>query len=89
MDEHGVEVLFQGKHISFLRKGSWEYIERRNITGIVGILPITDAWSFSELIKKLLAQPEYIKKTGEINAFYISKNKGASIQIIDYIRTLL
>ncbi len=54
-----------------------------------GILPITDAWSFSELMKKLLAQPGLIKKIGEINALYISKNKGASVQIIDYLRTLL
>jgi len=54
-----------------------------------GILPITDAWSFSELMKKLVAQPELIKRTGEINASYISKNKGASVQIIDYLRTLL
>lgn len=54
-----------------------------------GILPISDAWSFSELMKKLLAQPELIKQTGEINAFYISQNKGASVQIIEYLRTLL
>ena len=54
-----------------------------------GILPIADNWGFSELMKKLLAQPELINQTGEINAFYISKNKGASIQIIAYLRTLL
>ena len=54
-----------------------------------GILPITDTWGFSELMKKLLAQPELIKQIGDINAFYISKNKGASIQIIAYLRTLL
>ncbi|KAG1657587.1 3-deoxy-D-manno-octulosonic acid transferase [Nymphon striatum] len=51
-----------------------------------GILPITDTWGFSELMKKLLAQPELIKQIGDINAFYISKNKGASIQIIAYLR---
>lgn len=54
-----------------------------------GILPIADAWSFSELIKKLLSQPQFLLKTGEINAQYIIKNKGASIQIIRYLRTLL
>jgi len=42
MDKQGVEVLFQGRHIRLLRKGNWEYIERRNITGIVSILPVTD-----------------------------------------------
>lgn len=54
-----------------------------------GILPIQDSWSFGELMKKLLESPELMKKTGEINAKYISKNKGASIEIIDHIRTLL
>ena len=54
-----------------------------------GIISIHDSWSFGELMKKLLESPEFIRNTGEINAKYISKNKGASLQIIDYIRTLL
>lgn len=54
-----------------------------------GILPIQDKWSFGEVLKKLVDNPELIKKTGKINASYISKNKGASVQIIDYVRTLL
>lgn len=63
--------------------------EAEDLVNQKGILPIADAWSFSELMKKLLAQPALIKKIGEINALYISKNKGASVQIIDYLRTLL
>lgn len=54
-----------------------------------GILPVHDNWSFSELLKRLLDNPDLMLKTGNINAGYISKNKGASIQIINYIRTLL
>ncbi len=54
-----------------------------------GILTIEDGWSFSELMKKLLDNLGFRKKTGAINARYISKNKGASIQIMDFIRTLL
>ena len=54
-----------------------------------GILPVQDKFSFSELLKKLLDNPELRKRTGEINASYISMNKGASIQILEHIRTLL
>ncbi len=54
-----------------------------------GILPITDISGFNALMKKLLQDTEFLKRTGVINEAYVSKNKGASIQIIDYIRTLL
>ncbi len=54
-----------------------------------GILPIADISGFNELMKKLLQDAELLKRTGVINKAYISKNKGASTQIIDYIRTLL
>ncbi|MGB6152519.1 MAG: glycosyltransferase N-terminal domain-containing protein [Pricia sp.] len=54
-----------------------------------GILPIADQWSFGELMKKMLDNPDYRKKTGAINARYIAKNKGASTQIMAYIRKLL
>ncbi len=54
-----------------------------------GILPIADKWSFEELMRRLLDNPEFRKETGSINAAYIAKNKGASIQIIQYIRTLI
>jgi 3-deoxy-D-manno-octulosonic-acid transferase len=54
-----------------------------------GILPISDIPGFNALMKKLLQDAELLKRTGVINEAYISKNKGASIQIIDYIRTLL
>ncbi|VAW10686.1 3-deoxy-D-manno-octulosonic acid transferase [hydrothermal vent metagenome] len=54
-----------------------------------GILPITDISGFNALMKKLLQDAELLKRTGVINEAYISKNKGASILIIDYIRTLL
>ena len=54
-----------------------------------GILPIANISGFNALMKKLLQDSEFLKRTGVINKAYISKNKGASIQIIDYIRTLL
>ncbi|QCX01281.1 3-deoxy-D-manno-octulosonic acid transferase [Aggregatimonas sangjinii] len=63
--------------------------EAEALVALKGILPIGDKWSFGELMKRLLDNPELRKKTGEINATYITKNKGASVQIMQYIRTLI
>ncbi|MGS0525158.1 3-deoxy-D-manno-octulosonic acid transferase [Zobellia nedashkovskayae] len=54
-----------------------------------GIYPIKDQWTFGELLKKFLDSPDFRKKTGEINATYISKNKGASQEIINHIKGLI
>lgn len=54
-----------------------------------GISPIKDQWTFGELLKKFLDSPDYRKKTGEINATYISKNKGASQEIMNHIKELI
>lgn len=63
--------------------------EAEDLVSLKGLLPITDQWSFGEQLKKLLDNRELRQRTGEINASYIAKNKGASIQIIDYTRKLL
>jgi len=63
--------------------------EAEDLVAQKGILPIADQWTFGELMKKMLDNPEFRKKTGAINAAYIAKNKGASTQIMTYIRTLL
>lgn len=36
------ETLFQGRHLHLVRAGSWEYAERPGVTGIVGILAVTE-----------------------------------------------
>ncbi len=36
------EVLFEGRHLSFVRRNGWEFVQRRNITGIAILVPITD-----------------------------------------------
>ena len=54
-----------------------------------GIIPVHDSLTFNQLMKKLMGSPELAKKTGKINSTYISKNKGASLQIIDFIKGLL
>ncbi len=63
--------------------------EAEELVAQKGILPINDVWQFGELMKKLLDNEDFRSKTGAINASYIAKNKGASIQIMEYIRTLL
>lgn len=63
--------------------------EAEDLVAKKGILPIADQWTFDELMKKMLDNPEFRKKTGAVNAEYITKNKGASTQIMTYIRTLL
>ncbi len=62
--------------------------EAEDLVSQKGILPVTDKFAFSELMKRLLDNPELCIKTGEINADYIAQNKGASIQIMRYLRTL-
>ncbi len=63
--------------------------EAEDLVNKKGILPVADKFAFSELMKRLLENPELCHKTGEINAQYIAQNKGASIQIMQYLRTLL
>lgn len=36
------EIVTKGKFLSLVKRGTWEYVTRPNITGIVGILAITD-----------------------------------------------
>jgi len=36
------KIVWEGAYIRAVTRGKWEYVERRNITGIVGIVPITD-----------------------------------------------
>lgn len=36
------EVIARGRHICLVKRGHWEYVQRQNITGIVGIVPVTE-----------------------------------------------
>ncbi len=37
------EVLWQGKYIDVAKRGSWEYVSRKGLSGIVGMVPVTDS----------------------------------------------
>jgi ADP-ribose pyrophosphatase len=36
------EVLCEGKHLRFVRRNGWEFVERKNITGIAIVIGVTD-----------------------------------------------
>ena len=40
---NNIETLYAGKYLSMVRRHTWEFVQRHNIAGIVGILAITDA----------------------------------------------
>lgn len=77
----GIPVLIGPKYEGF--KEAEDLVEQR------GILVVRDKKDLRDAINQLISDREYYQTTGMINAEYISKNKGASVQIIGYIRTLL
>lgn len=36
------ELIAEGKHLQFVKRGRWEYVERPGVTGIVSIAAVTD-----------------------------------------------
>src|SRR5438093_387640 len=36
------QILCEGKHLRFLKRGGWEMVTRKDVTGIVGIVAVTD-----------------------------------------------
>ncbi len=35
-------IQWQGRYLDVLRRGDWEFVRRKNLTGIVGIIAVTD-----------------------------------------------
>ncbi len=54
-----------------------------------GILVVKNSQEFSNKLNSLLKDKYYLQNTGQINATYVAEKKGAGIQIMHYIRTLL
>lgn len=40
--DSNLEVLYDGKHLRFVRRNGWEFVERKNITGIGILVALTD-----------------------------------------------
>ncbi|PIB28968.1 3-deoxy-D-manno-octulosonic acid transferase [Maribacter sp. 4G9] len=77
----GIPVVIGPKYQGFL--------EAEQLVQLGGILPIQDKEGFNSGINRLFKDPQERKSIGEINSQYILNNKGASVQIMAGIRTLL
>jgi len=40
--DDGTRVIWEGKHLDLVMRGTWEFVKRKNMTGIVCIAAITD-----------------------------------------------
>lgn len=65
------------------------FIEAENLVRLGGIISVRDEEGFFQIAKKLFSNQGLRKSIGQINEQYILNNKGASIQIMEQIRTLL
>lgn len=41
-EPNDIQTLHAGRHLRMVKRGSWEYVHRPDISGVVGIIPITD-----------------------------------------------
>ena len=65
------------------------FIEAENLVRLGGLIPVKNSIGFSDKVKELFGNNDLIQRIGRINEAYILNNKGASIQIMEHIRTLL
>jgi 3-deoxy-D-manno-octulosonic-acid transferase len=63
--------------------------EAEGLVKLNGIFPVRDKAEFTKLADKLILDSNFRGTAGDINVSYINKNKGASIQVMNHIRTLL
>jgi 3-deoxy-D-manno-octulosonic-acid transferase len=78
---HGIPVIIGPNFKGFK--------EAEDLVAKGGILVVKSKIEFSTLINELLRNNKYLMETGNINSSYASENKGASVRIMTYIRTLL
>lgn len=41
-DNASVQTIWTGRYIRLVQRGTWEFVQRVNLSGIVGMIPITD-----------------------------------------------
>ncbi len=63
--------------------------EAEDLVHLRGIISVKNGEEFTDAAMGLLGDTGLAREAGQINASYIGKNKGASIQIINHINTLL
>ncbi len=77
----GIPVIIGPKYKGF--------IEAEDLVKLGGVIPISNRNDFFSSANSLLNDEKKCTQVGEINSQYILNNKGASIQIMKGIRTLL
>lgn len=63
--------------------------EVEDLVALEGVLPLSSISEFSTLMHRLLNNREFRNKTGGHNASYVMANKGASIKIVSFVRSLI
>ena len=64
-----------------------KFPEAKDLIDSKGITSVTNPKKLGLILEALIENPEKRKNLGKINANYITKNRGAVIQIMSYIRT--
>lgn len=78
---YGIPVVIGPKYNGF--KEAEDLVEEK------GVQVITNNKEFNELIKRFINDSDFRESTGEINSKYISKNIGATEQVMTYIESVL
>jgi 3-deoxy-D-manno-octulosonic-acid transferase len=65
------------------------FLEAEDLVKLGGILPIKNEKEFNSVVNQLLQDSQASQKIGHTNSQYILNNKGASVQIMEGIRTYL
>lgn len=62
-----------------------KFQEAVDLVALKGILPVSDTESYLRTVNKLIDSDIYRESTGQINSNYISKQAGATLEILKYI----
>ena len=63
--------------------------EARDMSEREGLFVVRDFGGFEEIMERFIIDPKFRTLAGKRNGSYVRENQGASIQIMEYIRTLL
>ncbi len=77
----GIPVIIGPKYRNFK--------EANDLVAKQGIHVVRSKGDLALLLDRFFKEPLFLERTGTINRFYVAENKGASIQIMEYIRKLL
>jgi len=73
-------TLWEGRYLNLVMRGSWEYVERRNITGIVCLVAVTDD---RKLVLVEQYRPPVGKRVIELPAGLVGDVPGAEAEALE------